>query len=94
MKTIYLIILLTYAVPTLISALRLWFDKETTSFKKYLLYCGWAFMPVWNLVLTYFVFREFYDYLIELEAEGATQMLLKVAAIISFVGLILIIIFG
>jgi hypothetical protein len=48
-------------VPTLISALRLWFDKETTSFKKYLLYCGWAFMPVWNLVLTWFVFLEFRD---------------------------------
>lgn len=61
MKTIYLIILLAYAVPTLISALRLWFDKETTSFKKYLLYCGWAFMPVWNLVLTWFVLLELRD---------------------------------
>lgn len=61
MKTIYLIILLAYAVPALISALRLWFDKETTSFKKYLLYCGWAFMPVWNLVLTWFVILEMRD---------------------------------
>lgn len=61
MKTIQLIILLAYAVPTLISALRLWFDEETTSFKKYLLYYYWAFMPVWNLVLTYFVILELRD---------------------------------
>lgn len=61
MKTIYLIILLAYAVPAIISALRLWFDKETTSFKKYLRYCWWAFCPVWNLVSTYFVILEIRD---------------------------------
>lgn len=61
MKTIYLIILLAYAVPALISALRLWFDKDTDSFKKYLRYCWWALCPVWNLVLTYFVILEIRD---------------------------------
>ena len=50
--------LIIYAIATLICFIRLALDKETTSFKKFLNYWYYPFIPVYNLVMAGFVIRD------------------------------------
>ena len=50
--------LIIYAIATLICFIRLAVDKETTSFKKFLTYWYYPFIPVYNLVMAGFVIRD------------------------------------
>lgn len=56
MKTIAII----YAICTLICFIRLALDQKTTSFKRFLEYWYFPFIPVYNLVMTWFVLKEFW----------------------------------
>jgi len=61
MKTIYLILIFAYALPSLIGFVRLLRDEKTKSLKHFLAYWFYAFIPIYNLVLTYFVVLELRD---------------------------------
>ena len=61
MKTIYLILIFAYAAPSLIGFVRLLRDEKTKSLKHFLAYWFYAFIPIYNIVLTYFVVLELRD---------------------------------
>jgi hypothetical protein len=61
MKTIYLLICILYLLPTILCLLRLIFDKETVSIKKFMFYGYWAFVPIFNLIMVWFMILEFRD---------------------------------
>ena len=62
MKWYAIIFWFGWLVPSLISAVRLWVDKDRGTVKEYLAYVWWAIVPVWNLVLIYFVIKEIIDF--------------------------------
>lgn len=51
-----------WVVPSVVGFLRLFFDKERGSIKFFFTYCWWAFIPFWNIILVYFVIKEFKDW--------------------------------
>lgn len=50
--------LIIYAICTLICFIRLAVDKETTSFKKFLNYWYYPFIPFYNLVMVGFIIKD------------------------------------
>jgi len=58
MKTNILILILGYGVPSLICFFRLLFDKTTTSIKAFLAYWYFPFIPLYNLVMVWFILKE------------------------------------
>lgn len=47
-----------YLLPAAIGLLRLWFDKVNQGFKHFITFGYWALVPIWNLVLLYFIILE------------------------------------
>ena len=61
MKTIYLIFIFAYAAPTVIAFVRLLLDEKTKSLSHFANFWIFAFIPVYNVILTYFVALELRD---------------------------------
>ena len=60
LELVKLLLLIFYVIPSIAGLIRLWNDPETNdSLRNYLKFFYWALVPIFNLVLLYFMLREF-----------------------------------